>query len=423
MFSEVVNLYRLLGKPDLGESNVFEKSISYSQDVANSLALCSGFSAEFGNFYASESDGLIHIEAEFPQNESCYFFSSIEDFVAKAHSICDGEFRDNFYITNIDYSSEDKGEDPVEISNLKNISRFVKNLRVFSSITIDVDNKIDGGGLLFLKALDGRSSQQASLLKINIKPSFAKLNIKKYEILDYLVKSRSNNRPHIEEKVLLMNAAISDLISECSQEDDEFEYLLRNWSRVRRKYYNDLKAYVNGFSFDAIRKKISDSVIDSTTKINNTISELGTKILGVPLALGALIALYESGKSGYSFWMGIFGVLIAALIINRTIIHYEAQLVNLIKTFDFNFEVSLTARRSFSRSILNELERIENELLSQRKRVEKTIAYYKFFSLLPFLFCAILIFYKNISFVQDYWEFLMYLLTFLMLIFCSKDNS
>ena len=423
MFCEVVNLYRLLGRPDLGQSNIFNKSIDYSPEIAQSLSLCAGFDSEFGVFYSTETDGLIHVEAEFPQNGDYQVFSTVEEFVEKTSSLGNGEFRENFYISEIDYSSEDDVEAPVEVYNLYNISAFIKDLREFSSITLDGDNKIDAGSLIFLKAADGKNVQQAAVLKINIKSSFASLNIQRFEILSQLIKGRESNRPHIEERILMMNSAIAELITECVHDDDDFEYLINNWGKVRKKYFNDLRAYMNGFSFDSIRKKISDSVMDSTTKINTAISDLGTKLLGVPVALGALIALNDAKGGFYSFWLGVIGVVSGAVIIYRTVVHYEFQLANLIKTFQFNVEISSNARKSFSRSIIRELDRIDQELKNQEMRVKKTLAFYKSFSLLPFIFCILMILYRNIDLFKGNEEFIAYLMIFGMLFYSSRESS
>lgn len=385
MFDSVVKLYRLLGKPSFDEAHSFEVTVPKSTELLVELEAVKSMDASYGSFSYRERGDCIRVEGQLPQNGESHFFTSIEDFIEGTPSLNLGVIRKNFYIRDSDYSSSEDLEKCHEINNIARIVDFVRVLRNFASINLEDNQGIENRKIIFLKAADGKSVQQAVVLKINIVPSLISFNIKGYLILSDLKNEKSKQKIHVEERIFLINNAISDIISECVDDDKDFEYLVENWDRVIRKYAHDFHAYMNGFSFDAIRKKISDSVIDSSTKINNALGDIGVKILAVPLSVAGLVALQES-KNEVSFWFGLLAVFIASLTLSKTVNHYSDQLNNLIKSFEFNLEVSSLSKKTFGAVIRKELKRIDDYIDSQKIKISKTINLYRVVVWLPMIF-------------------------------------
>lgn len=386
MFDRVVKLYRLLGKPSFDEAYSFTVTVPKGRELLVELDVASNMDSSFGAFSYRDKGAELRVEGELPQNSDGHFFISVEDFIERTPSLNKGAFRDNFYVRDKDFSSTEGLDSCEDISNVARIVDFIKALRDFSAITLDDDQTLENGKLIFLKAADGKSHQQAAVLKVNILPSLASIKIKKYKILSEIKSAKERNALHIEERIILMNTAISDIISECADGDDkDFEYLVKNWDRVTKKYFHDLQAYMNGFSFDAVRKKISDSVMESTTKINNALGDIGTKILAVPVSVAGLVVLQES-KNNVSFWFGWLGICIASIILHKTVNHYSDQLINLIKSFEFNLEVASLSKKSFGPVIRKELKRIDDFIVCQKNKISKTINLYRMAVWLPVLF-------------------------------------
>lgn len=385
MFDRVVNLYRLLGKPSFDEAHSFSVTVPKDQELLAELDAASSMDSSFGTFSYREKGTELRVEGELPQNSDGHFFISVEDFIERTPSLNKGIFRDNFYIRDKDFSSTEELDSCEDIYNIARIVDFIKALRDFAAITLDDDQTLESGKLIFLKAADGKSTHQAAVLKVNILPSLASIKIKKYLILSEIKSAKERNKPHIEERVLLMNSAISEIISECVDDDRDFEYLVKNWDKVTKKYFHDLHAYMNGFSFDAVRKKISDSVMESTTKINNALGDVGTKILAVPVSVAALVVLQES-KNDVSFWFGWLGICIASIVLSKTVNHYSDQLKNLMKSFEFNLEVASLSRKAFGSVVRKELKRIDDFIVYQNNKISKTINLYRIVVWVPVLF-------------------------------------
>lgn len=385
MFEVFVELYRAIGSP----SFVDGKRLSVRREVTAELQAAI-------DKYKKSSDKLVEvdfdldgefvdIEFKVPFSENGALFHDVNDFLRKTLTLAKGDFRDNFYIVSLDYFSGDE-KVPEEIFKIKRIAEFIKCLREFVALSIDREQSMNGDRIFFLKPSDGKTPQKAAALKINLTPDAIANNIGSFKILAALKKALEEEKTQIEERILLMNTAIAQIIDECEDDDADFEYLVRNWNKVNKKYLHDLHAYVSAFSFDSVKKKISDGLIESTTKINNAIGEVATKLLAVPASLGALI-LVTNSTSTASFVVGVIGVLVASLIILRTIWHYKNQVENLSDSFAFNMREATKAKKTFSRSIQEEVNRIDRFQKKQKESIGFSFLFYNIVASLPILGC------------------------------------
>lgn len=327
-------------------------------------------------------DGTVEFDLKIPSYTTGAIFRDISHFIDSTPSILKGDFRENFYIVSLDYFSEDIIV-PAEIKSIRKVTEFIHSLREFVALSIDRDQAMNGGKIFFLKPSDGKSPQKAATLKINFNEEALEYKLEGFSILKALANPvHKENKTQMEERILLMNTAISQIIDECEDDDADFIYLLKNWNKVNKKYLHDLHAYVSAFSFDAVKKRISDGLLESSTKINNAIGEVGTKLLAVPASMGALIVIVNS--SGYvSLFLGILGVVIASLIILRTIWHYENQIENLIESFSFNMKEATKAKKTFSGAIQKEINRLDIFQKKQKESIFRSFLFYKFLAFLP----------------------------------------
>lgn len=385
MLDKIVRLYRLLGKPPLDEGCCFVTEAEKSPELLAQLEELGQVDPSFGRYDYRERGGRIRVDVALPQNSEGHFFASTQHFIENTASLTKGVFRKNFYIVDLDYlSSEDNP--PEAIERVKRMTEFIHCLRDFVSLSIDREQSMNGDRLFFLKPSDGKSPQKAAVLKIDLTSNTIAHKLPSFKILSALRAAQGEERTRIEERILLMNTAIAQTIDECDGDEVEFDYLVRNWGKVSKRYLHDLHAYVSAFSFDAVRKKISDSLIESTTKINSAVGDVATKLLVVPASLGALIVI-GSSSSAASFTIGIVGVIVTSLIILRTVWHYQKQVHNLAESFKFNMEEATKAKKTFSKPIKEEIKRIEKVQRDQNKSIKNSFFFYYAVASLPIAGC------------------------------------
>lgn len=385
MFEVFVELYRAIGSPPFVDGKRLSVRCEVTAELQTAIDKYKNSSDKLVEVDFELDGKFVDIEFKVPFSEKGALFHDEKDFLRKTLTLAKGEFRENFYITSLKYYCEDQ-ETPEEIEKIKRVTEFILYLRRFAALSIDEEQSMKGDRIFFLKPSDGKSPQKAAALKINITASAFLYDLGRYKILNDLVKSFKDQKPQIEERILIMNSAISHILDECENDDEDFEFLIKNWERVKKKYLHDLQAYLSAFSFDAVKKKISDGLIESTTKINNAIGEVATKLLAVPASLGALI-LVSNSTSTASFVVGVIGVLIASLIILRTIWHYKNQVDNLAASFAFNMKEATKSKKSFSRSIQEEVKRIDDFQKRQRESIGFSFLFYNVVASLPILGC------------------------------------
>lgn len=384
MFKLFVELYRAMGTPSFEEGKRFTKQCEVTAGLQNAIYKYQNSLekiVEIDFDYVDERN--VEIGFRIPSSVNGEVFSDVGDFLRKTTSLVKGDYRDNFYIAEIDYFSGDDHA-PEVIIRIKKLTEFIKSLREFVALSIDREQAMQGSKIFFLKPSDGKSPQKAATLKIRVNSDTVIHNINGFSILKALINPKHKEvKTQVEERILLMNTAIAQIIDECEDDDDaDFDYLVKNWGKVNKKYLHDLHAYVSTFSFDAVKKKISDGLIESTTKINNSIGEVATKLLAIPASLGALIVVGGS-TSTVAFIFGIIGVIVASLIILRTIWHYQKQIENLAKSFDFNMREATKAKKTFSRTIQEEIKRINDSHEKQKDAIGFSFFFYYLVALLP----------------------------------------
>lgn len=386
MFKQVVDLYRAVGKPPFKQGQRLNIDVVETLVLTEALAAYQEIEENFSPIDPVVRNGRVEFEFKIPGSERGAFFETFEEFVQDTPTLALGKLRGNFYIRSLDYWDGDVFV-PDQIFKLKKVVDFVFCLRAFVSISIDRNQAYEGDKLIFLKPSDGKSPQKAAILKINLNVDTAVSDIPSFKLLAALKSQSDGKTKHqIEERVLLMNTAIAEIIGECDDDNVDFDYLVRNWGRTTKKYLHDLHAYVSSFSFDAARKKISDGLLESTTKLNNAIGEIGTKLLAIPASLGVLIVVKDASTLS-GFVMGIAGVVFASLIILRTIRHYENQVENLLNSFEFNLQEAAKPKKTFGKAIRDEIERISRFKDIQRREISRTFRFYKLIATLPIAAC------------------------------------
>ena len=71
------------------------------------------------------------------------------------------------------------------------------------------------------------------------------------------------------------------------------------------------------------------------------------------------------------------------MIILRTIWHYQKQIENLAKSFDFNMREATKAKKTFSRTIQEEIKRINDSHEKQKDAIGFSFFFYYLVALLP----------------------------------------
>jgi len=103
------------------------------------------------------------------------------------------------------------------------------------------------------------------------------------------------------------------VLGEATNDNADLTYLAGHWDKVLAKYQYDVDTYISRFSFDKVRKEISQAEVDFVTKIQAVVGESSSKLLGLPLSLVAVIGVYHAASLVESILLTLGALLIAVL--------------------------------------------------------------------------------------------------------------
>jgi hypothetical protein len=338
MFSAVVQLYRLLGRPDLSGAGGREFRIETqpTEAIREAFSACANLHARFGEFERRDGDnGLIIIEGRLPAGDVGQFYADLQDFIRRTPSICKGSIPHSFYIVDLDYSSDDANTPP-QIIALRTLADFLKLLGDFSEGTVQLQALGNVHSLIFVLPPDGKIPQRTATMPVIINMETIHHRLSHLSILRALVNPEFDTKVHIEERRLVMKMAIADVLSEEPNQRSQLTHLVHNWPEALKRYRHNLGAYVNNFSFDIVRKKIADADMEYASKLSGVLGDIAGKLLALPISLVALIAI-PNANTPYAFWLGVGSAILVSIIYILVLANQHRQIARLRSSFNLVF--------------------------------------------------------------------------------------
>ncbi|UUA73116.1 hypothetical protein [Cellvibrio sp. QJXJ] len=118
---------------------------------------------------------------------------------------------------------------------------------------------------------------------------------------------------HKKEKNQILKKSICDLLKHVNKDSEKFAYILNHIEELQRDYNNGLDLYLNEFTFSKFISDLSDKKISYIEKINKVISDIGLKLLFLPL-IGIATKL-SSSDANSTFAFTLYAGLMMLLII------------------------------------------------------------------------------------------------------------
>ncbi|WP_143277360.1 hypothetical protein [Bordetella genomosp. 9] len=339
MFSAVVHLYRVLGRPHLtgAGSREFRAETQPTPAVIDAFSACENLDPRYGEYEKLDGDhGLVVIEGRLPGGDLGQFYADIEDFIGRTPSICKGHIPHNFYIVDLDYFSGDSNPPP-QVVALKTLCEFLILLSNFAEGEIQLQAFKNAHSLIFVLPPDGKIPQRTATMPVVIAPTTLNHQLSHLNILRALVSPDFDAKVHIEERRLVMRLAISDVLSEEPDQRNQFTYLVCHWTEVLKRYRHNLGAYINNFSFDVVRKKIADADMEYASKLSGVLGDIAGKLLALPISLVALIAIPKA-DTAYAFWLGVGSAILVSIIYLLVLANQRRQIFRLRSSFNLVFE-------------------------------------------------------------------------------------
>lgn len=336
MFSDVIALYRALGRPQLTQDYSCGFAGAIDAATAELANRCQHMGGAFGTVELEdedEDDGNARIEIQMPTNELGRVYLSLPSLLRQTPSLAFGKLPTHYYVADIDYCSADDAK-PDAIVKVERLAKFIELLSRLADDRVEFSGR--SNRLLFILPTDTTKIRKTALAEMKVEEEALEFELPHLRLLEQLVADEHSNKLHVEERLLTMRSAIADTLASASAESNDLTFLCENWRNIRQKYLANFQAYIQNFAFDDVRKKIIDSELEYASKLTGAFGDVAGKLLALPaslLAIGALDALKEDS----TFLLGCAGLFLVTIVLWYVLKNISYQINRLQSGFEFVF--------------------------------------------------------------------------------------
>ncbi|OOW79075.1 hypothetical protein Xclt_18495 [Xanthomonas axonopodis pv. clitoriae] len=336
MFSDVVALYRLAGRPAL-QGHRFSYQGPITPELSAIIERCKQLSLDFGHF--DDGPDVESDEVDFTwalaANDSGRFYRSFDEFLTDCESIHRGDFPSNFYLLDSDFLSNcgEGHEQPPELGRLQSLCEMIQLLKRLS-VSGDLA-AIPGrpAHLIFVKTASGGLAPETLDLTTRITRQMLYHPALDLGLLKDLLEEDAKGKVRTEEYKALFRLGVADVLATESDIEGRFAALVQRWPKVLERFAYDVQCVVNRLSFDGILRDIADAELNFFGKLNGLVVDNATKFLGIPISLAAIAALV-SRQSLTQDLLVCIGALVVALVISGVVKSGRFQLDSTTNAFD-----------------------------------------------------------------------------------------
>jgi hypothetical protein len=349
MFSQVINLYRQIGRPIISEGSFSYKG-GYDGALARVIEGCRELPPHYGRFLdvnCSEQEEC-SFTFKLPSSEHGKFFADVPAMVNGSTSINKGVFPSNVYIMDIDWADTDTDERDC-ITSLKKICRLV---HLLTELAIGVDRETNRGfyNLFFALPQDGVKPPLSFLISTKVTSDMIGAKLNHLELLEQILHQKNANKAHLLERMMMFRLSIADTLDSLGGGGEPLSIIVREWGSILSQYRVNLQSYVHGFSFEKVRQEVARAELEYAKSLSAILGDIAGKLLALPVSLAGLILLNKSDNL-LELWVLAVGLLIVSYILLSTINNQKLQVRRLKHSFDMVFEGFESRKHTYPKKI------------------------------------------------------------------------
>lgn len=380
MFETVVELYRLLGRPELDDDRIVFDGIC-SPDVKQCVERCRQLHVRYGELIdADEHEGKISIEFNLPTSDAGRFHESFTDFIRSTPTLGKGKLPENFYIVDENWSTTDQAAN-INYLAIKTCCELINGLCGLVAVADRVSCSTHEN-IFFALPADERRKPKTFVLETRVDESVLSVELRHVKIVALLAASYHEHKLHVEERKLIFSAAIADVIDSAPDGVLVFPFILKHWDDVLQKYWQNLQAYVHGFSFDKVRSELAKAELEYGSKLSSVLSDMAGKFLALPVTFGALVLLNKAVDPIEIFAIAI-GIFVVTIIFCGVLWNQHLNIRRLDSSLDITFELFDKRLDTYPQSLQRLLNSAKKEILSQRSFLRWTLWFFFVVAIIP----------------------------------------
>lgn len=384
MFALVVELYRLSGRPAIAEDQ-FSYRGALSSELSTCVDKCKALSERYGKFTdldIENESGSVSFEYLLPSSSYGRFHQTFNAFVETTPTLGKGVYPKDFYVVQDNWSTTDNQEN-ANFTSIQSCCNLIVDLCSLFRVVDQSSNSAYHN--IFLTIPAEKSGQSKSfILETKISSDIIGITPRHADIVKALISSRNERKTHLEERKLILCTSIAEIVDLCSSDEQAFVYLLKNWSMVLTKYWQNLQSYIYGFSFESARNDIAKAELEYGGKLSSALSDISGKMLAVPISFASLVLLDKSETFVEAFSI-ITGVLLVTIVFYGVLLNQWRNIARLNSGLDLAFFQYKKRKDTYPKQIKGLIDNALTDIESQKLFLRRTMIAFLVVAALPLL--------------------------------------
>lgn len=374
VFEKVVALYREAGRPPIhgGQFAYKGRSTPLLLELIND---CRDLDEQYGRITyerINDVNGTIEIEFMLPASDFAGFYESFDEFIKATPSLGHGRTPESIYIINEDWSSTDA----INNESFEKIQKICKLIRNLTKIVTAADEKSSSSHINLIVAVPADNGKPPKTLTIATKfePKSLEAQLKHLSLIDQLANPKNESKLHLEERKSILILAISEIINGATETEKaySFTYIISHWNELLDTYWKNFQTYIHGFSFDKVKKDLAQAELDYGTKLSAAFSDIGGKLLALPVSLGALVILSKA-TSPVEVASTAFGIVMVSIIFTGILINQWLNISRLNSSLSIVLSQIDKRLGTYPKNLQTLLENAKAEIRKQQAFIKVTL--------------------------------------------------
>lgn len=326
--SPAVELYRKLNGENFSAGKI-SGTISFV-DGAALVGACKAIydcKIEVDGEYIEDTDPLpksgeeISFQCSIPTSSNNTFYKDVNALLSKGSDISKGKLPEDFYLVDDDYYCSDAAI-PKSVLQLQQVIELIRSL---STLARYHDDKSNGSPrkLVFIPS-PGAQYQHPVVLQTQVTQEIlSEAADLPATFLAGLVNVTPEEDIHSTARCRMFETTITEFLSPIT-EATRFLYLIKHWQDFTNQFHNNFNTYLSGFAFHKAKKEVASQELEIAHQFSKVTSEIVGKLFGIPLSVGAVLAMPKSSTL-FEESILLFSIVLAALIISGAVGNQQMQ--------------------------------------------------------------------------------------------------
>jgi hypothetical protein len=380
MFNFIVELFRLIGKPELSQSGSFKWSGKPDKPLLDLISLVRNAPVIYGemNYFREKLDVISFEFTPISSGENA-FFTDYAALVEKTPSLGCGEPIKSFYLISDDWTPLDKTAN----SQHEKIEKICKLIKDLSKVSLSAHAQQSCYNLVFSTPSGNTKPPKTLMIETRLNQSVLNFDISKTSLISSLASEENKGRIHLEERRAILNGAICEKLESIPEsQPDKFIALLKAWNEVLDSYWRNFQIYIHSFSFEKVRKEFAQAELDYGTKLSSAFSDIAGKMLALPLSLVAIITLSKASDM-IEIAVTSLGLMMASVILFGILLNQLLNIQRLNSSLATSFENLSKSITTYPKNLQNLINYSKQSIQNQKSVVSMTMIIFSILSIVP----------------------------------------